>query len=367
MKVLVFNIAKPKEAAAIFAYGVAYGLKKNGVEVYAFMQENVQNRKDWDVLLDQKHIYYTSLNNDKESRAKQLFRFFLNEKKQIRKHFDGVVFDAVITTVFANWAIFFRNCFKTKARIVVCHDPFPHSGEKKINKLLAKLYYQKCDKLIVLTKRFVEPASKLYKKRRNDVIAIPHGRMNLYQEIMNIEKKQPYKPENINFVFFGRIEKYKGLKVLEEAYKKLSQEYDNITLTVAGNGDFSEFKELYDTLPNATLLIRYIEDDEVGGLFDGPNVVTVVPYIDATQSGIISVAMEYGTPIIASDTGGLREQLNDGKIGVFFETGNCVELKCAMERFVHEPALFQEQCDLERKYLHSLNWDVVMAKFLECL
>lgn len=364
MKILVFNIAKPKEVAAIFAYGVAKGLAENGVEVYALMQENVQNREQWDKLLGNKHVYYTKLNNDEESHSKQLIKFYTSEIRKIKNHFKGITFDYVLTTVFANWSTFFLPVFKTRNRIAVCHDPLPHSGEKKLNVFLAKRYYQHNDKLIVLTKRFREFAAERYNKKVEDVFVIPHGRMNSYTLSENPLKAQNYKKENINFVFFGRIEKYKGLGVLGEAYKILSSQVPNVTLTVAGNGDFSEFKELYDGLKNTKLIIRYIDDDEVGGLFNGANVVTVVPYIDATQSGIIPIAMEYGTPIIASNTGGLKEQLNDGKIGLLFEAGNAQALADVMKQITEQPQIFEEQKLLEKEYLKSLDWNVVMNQLL---
>lgn len=367
MKILVFNIAKAKEAAALFAYGVAKGLVENNIEVYALMQENVQNKEEWKKLLDNEHIYFTHINNDKESHGKQLFDFYLSEKKKINYFFDGIVFDYIISTVFANWSTFFLPIFNAKKRIAICHDPLPHSGEKKLNAYLAKRYYKANDKLIVLTKRFITPAAKRYNKKNEDIIAIPHGRMSSYSVLSNPEKKQKYEENNINFVFFGRIEKYKGLGVLGEAYKIIADNNMNITLTIAGNGDFSEFEELYQDLPKVHLINRYIDDDEVGGLFDGPNVVTVIPYIDATQSGIISIAFEYGTPIIASDTGGLREQLDEGKIGLMFEAGNPDELAKKMQIIIDNPDIFKIQRNLEENYLHTLEWNVVMFKMLEKL
>ena len=48
--------------------------------------------------------------------------------------------------------------------------------------------------------------------------------------------------------------------------------------------------------------------------------------MDATQSGVISLAHSFGCPVIASDTGGLKEQLNKGEIGLFCKIGNAKEL-----------------------------------------
>ena len=47
--------------------------------------------------------------------------------------------------------------------------------------------------------------------------------------------------ETINFLFFGRIEKYKGIQLLAKAYKELVQTpHLDITLTIAGSGNFAD-------------------------------------------------------------------------------------------------------------------------------
>lgn len=52
-----------------------------------------------------------------------------------------------------------------------------------------------------------------------------------------------------------------------------------------------------------------MEDEEVESIFSGENLVAVLPYLDATQSGVVLTAMDYGVPVIATDTGGLSEQI----------------------------------------------------------
>ncbi|WP_196809815.1 glycosyltransferase family 4 protein [Butyrivibrio sp. MB2005] len=359
------NLAKPKEVATFFSYGMAEGLKQNNIDVYAIMQENVQNKEQWNELLPSNHIYYTQLNNDIESHIKQVWEFWTCEIKRLNEYFKNIVFDVALTTFFANWSTLYFPLIKARYRIAVCHDPFPHSGEGRINAFLAKRYYKQNDKLIVLTDKFRLQASKRYNKKNQDIIVIPHGRLNVYSSLASKEPKKYYDSESINFLFFGRIQKYKGIEVLGKAFKLLVNKKKNVTLTIAGNGDFSPYKQLYDSLPNVNLLIRYIDDSEVEGLFKSEKVVAVVPYLDATQSGVIPIAMEYGVPIIASETGGLKEQLDNGKIGLFFERGNENDLARKMMSIVDNPDIFTCQRKLEYDYIECLNWDKVMGDFLK--
>ena len=41
----------------------------------------------------------------------------------------------------------------------------------------------------------------------------------------------------------------------------------------------------------------------------------VLPYVEATQSGVIPMAYSFGRPVIATDVGGLPEQVDDGYTG----------------------------------------------------
>lgn len=99
-----------------------------------------------------------------------------------------------------------------------------------------------------------------------------------------------------NYVlFFGRIEAYKGLDVLVEAFKNSALARDT-KLVIAGDGHFVPDA----TCDNVIFLNRYIDDREIKALYTNAMCV-VYPYISATQSGVLSVASYFGTPIIASD------------------------------------------------------------------
>ena len=196
---------------------------------------------------------------------------------------------------------------------------------------------------------------------------MPHGRMGDYKKNQNKSLDLRYDKNKLNFLFFGRIEEYKGLRVLAEAYKKLSEENENVTLTIAGSGDFSKYEEDFKDIRNVTIINRYIKDEEVGSFFDGSNVVTILPYLDATQSGVIPIALEYNTPIIASDTGGIREQLNNGRIGILFNSGDSTELYEKMKQLIVNKEIISEEKKKMYGYLECLEWKVVTKKLLESL
>lgn len=142
----------------------------------------------------------------------------------------------------------------------------------------------------------------------------------------------------------------------------LRKKYDNVTLTVAGSGDFSSYKNAYKDLEDCRVINRWLTDEEVTGLYNDKSVIAVLPYISATQSGVINVALPNGSPVIASRCGGIEEQIKDGETGYLTEPNNVKSLYEKMEYIV----MHREDLDRIRengyKKMKSLDWDIISAK-----
>lgn len=118
-------------------------------------------------------------------------------------------------------------------------------------------------------------------------------------------------------LFFGLIRGYKGLDLLIDAFGRLDERYH---LVIAGEpyGSFEGYQRQIDALPqraNIHLHTRFIADGEVPLFFSAADAV-VLPYKSATQSGVTAIAFHFGVPVVATDVGGLREALGDGRAGV---------------------------------------------------
>lgn len=118
-------------------------------------------------------------------------------------------------------------------------------------------------------------------------------------------------------LFFGYVRHYKGLDTLLTAWKRVRAERPGATLVVAG--EFYEKAEPYEALAleagGVRLLNRYIADDEVEALFRAAD-VTVLPYRSGTQSGVTHVAYALGSPVIATNVGGITETVHEGETGL---------------------------------------------------
>jgi D-inositol-3-phosphate glycosyltransferase len=119
-------------------------------------------------------------------------------------------------------------------------------------------------------------------------------------------------------LFFGFIRRYKGLANLLRAVALIPKER-SFQLLIGGEfyEDEAATKGLIRELGIGDRVVmhdRYIANDEVADFFSAAN-VAVLPYVTATQSGIIQIAMNFNRPVITTDVGGLPEVVRAGVLG----------------------------------------------------
>ena len=100
----------------------------------------------------------------------------------------------------------------------------------------------------------------------------------------------------------GRIRRYKGIEKIIPYLDSIPQEFE---IMIAGQGSISKIKGLKGRI---NLINSWIESVEFERLIMESTHI-LLPYIEATQSGIISIAKLYNCHLIVSEVGGLAEQL----------------------------------------------------------
>ena len=119
-------------------------------------------------------------------------------------------------------------------------------------------------------------------------------------------------------LYFGYIRKYKGIQYLIQAVPKFLNRLDALTIIA---GEFYEDKmpyiqEIEKTGQSAKirLIDQFILDEQVNLYFSAADLV-VLPYIHATQSGIMQIALGYELPCLVTRVGGLPEMVEEGQTG----------------------------------------------------
>ncbi len=136
-------------------------------------------------------------------------------------------------------------------------------------------------------------------------------------------------------LFFGRIEKYKGVPELLTAVQQSNAGGTGKRLILAGQGDIGEV--WHGAVPDAVELHNHhIADDEAVELFRRCSVV-VLPYTGATQSALIAAAYAFSKPVIVSDSGALAEYVIPQETGWVVPAGDTDALASALNEALSCP------------------------------
>ena len=121
--------------------------------------------------------------------------------------------------------------------------------------------------------------------------------------------------QGVRFVNLGRMRAYKGLDLLRDAWALFHPRFPQARLLVAGEGDVEGLAPGLSSLPGVEVEARWLSEAEIASMIGGADVV-VLPYREASQSGVVPVAYGLGVPVVATPVGGLSEQVRDGMDGV---------------------------------------------------
>jgi D-inositol-3-phosphate glycosyltransferase len=110
---------------------------------------------------------------------------------------------------------------------------------------------------------------------------------------------------------------------------------------------------------------RYIPFEEVGSLMRLAT-VAVYPYRNGTQSAALQVAYTFGRPVIATDVGGLSDEVEVGRSGLLVSPESPEELAMAILKIVNDPQLAAQmgayaRCLSETRYA----WMAIAGQILE--
>jgi glycosyltransferase involved in cell wall biosynthesis len=174
--------------------------------------------------------------------------------------------------------------------VLTVHDPFPHNGDAFRGTPLRAL----ADRVIVHGGILQEEWRSRDRCIGARLQAIPHGVLGAREASARVISETPPR-----FLFFGRIEPYKGLGVLLHAGELLAERGFQFRLIVAGTGsDLNRYLAHIRGRAWVELIEQRIHADELPELFGRASAV-VLPYTEATQSGVDAKAFGFGLPVRA--------------------------------------------------------------------
>ena len=237
---------------------------------------------------------------------------------------------------------------------ITIHDPVRHPGDQ--DRTPGTRWNRPLVRHAALTFVHAEPLREEVielDRPRGAVVVIPHG--------IDPGVATPL-PEEPSILFFGRISYYKGLDVLLDAMPAVWEALPEARLTVAGSGEIAPHPALED--PRVEIRSEHVPESEVGSLIQRSTCV-VLPYRQASQSGVGSRVKPYSRPMVVSDAGGLPELVGDGS-GLVVPSEDAGALAAAVTRLLADRALAERlgRAGAETAEREA-SWDAIARRTLD--
>lgn len=330
-------------------------LQNKGFEIFVLAPEP---ETEWEKTFAEHGVSYTQVKLSKNSTNPFAdISTYLDLRKKLKQNKADIVFcDHAKMVIYGTLA---AKHVGIKNRLIimggvgsVLRDPPEGFKRKLIQKLLALEYrisVPKASKVFFQNNDDLELFRKLKMVKEGQAVMVPGSGINL-----NRFPQTPL-PENLDFLFVGRLIRDKGLMEFLEAGRTLRKSFPAAKLHVVGYFDRNQTMLCMDDLQ------PYLDDGTAVYHGEQKNVLPflqqcftfVLPsYHEGTPRSVLE-ALSVGRPVITTDAPGCRETVVDCKNGFLVPIKNTEAIAQAMEKLCRDRALAEKMADSARSFAET--------------
>ncbi len=159
------------------------------------------------------------------------------------------------------------------------------------------------------------------------------------------------------FVYLGRLKRYKGVDIVIRAFAAMGRR--DATLEIAGTGDYRGALEALAgslDLGDRVRFLGFVSETEKLALLRR---AWALAFASPKEGwGITNLeAAACATPVVASDSPGLRESVRDGETGLLVPHGDVAAMSAAMARIASDRSLVDTFGAAGRRFAETFTWD----------
>lgn len=280
-----------------------------------------------------------------------VIRYIHKEKPDVIHLQSGVVWEAMLTKAFRHIPC-----------VITVHDITRHPVRKSLlapPQRLLDFAARHADGIIVHGDALLRTARDRYPSRRI-IRSLDHGVISRYGTGLAADE-----PRNNGILLFGGVNTWKGIEYLIEAEPIIRESVPEAKIIVAG---FTQDPDYYRGLVRegqaVEMRLARQSDDDVRALFEWADIL-VLPYIEASQSGVLQLGFSFGIPSVVTDVGGLPDVICDERNGFVVPPRDPAALARAIVRLLLD-------VDLRRQIIGAVaseretrfNWDSIARQTL---
>lgn len=223
-----------------------------------------------------------------------------------------------------------------------------------------------CDKVVTIARHSYETVHTLYNIPESKLVFIPNALQDEYvdrtqEEVCQLRNKYGFTKDEKLLIFAGRLDLVKGIIELIGAFNLLQKDIPDIRLIIAGDGNFKQCFESANPCWSRMIFTGFIPKEQLFELYAIAD-VGITPSLHE-EFGYVAVEMMMNKlPVIASNSTGLKEILDDGKYGLLVDMNDSdkiVRLKNRMIEMLLCPENKRLYIELSRqRYIEEYSMNV---------
>ena len=255
-------------------------------------------------------------------------------RRFVKRHSIGFVVNLIVG-INSSGSVPFALPRKVRYAVVV-HEFTFHSGEgAALYRLVHRIEVRRASFVIALSA--AEAANSWTDK---PVLVLEHPFVSVPAEYRRARALPRDRPVRIGT--FGRLTRYKGLDLFADAAVRLREKYGPaVEFWVGGRGDEGERLAAVPEYQLVDWDVRWFETEEIVPYIDSIDIF-VLPYRDASQSGVLAQVAQMGIPVVVTPVGALPEVVQAVGNGVVTDDVSVDAVADAIDRLLSDDGRYAQ-------------------------
>lgn len=257
-----------------------------------------------------------------------------------------------------------------------------------LTSLRVKRVYTKNSRLLLKTffkfKMFEPYFEKKALQSATSIIPVSLWMKSQIDDIIGLDSKTVFIPNGIDYekycanessdnlihpsiLFVGRLIEIKGVDILIKALSIVKTSYPKIHLYVGGDGNQCKNLRLLtselDLINNITFL-NFMPENEVIQMLSSADIFVLPSRFENAPMALME-ALASGVPVIASNVGGIPHILDNGRIGILFQSENPEDLAQKIIKLLNDPKFGERLSGIGKEMLKEYSWDMIVEKTVD--
>ncbi len=230
--------------------------------------------------------------------------------------------------------------------------------DRLVFKNLSKTIWKNADLVIANSKGLKELANK----------SVPEQIIGVIYNGVDIEEFYPdhQKHPKFTIVSTSRLIQRKGIEYLIAGFARFAEQKDDVQLHVIGSGDLeTKFQKMVQemAIEKKVNFFGPVAHDEINKLYRHSDVF-VLPSLNEGMSNSLLEAMASGLAVLATDTGGTKELVDDSN-GIIIEKNSTESIYLALQKLYNNRQMLIDMKGQSRGKAEGLSWGKMAGEYIE--